>query len=170
MLRIELLCRQHDRTGFDCGEAALNDYLKRTAHQHIEKGISRTFVLVETDDPNNILGYFTLASCEVVTSDLPENYAKKYPARAPAAKLARLAVSTGLQRRGLGAIMMAEAMRRTLAVVENIGIIGFFVDAKNQAARQYYEQFGFMALPDNPLVMFLPIHSLKAAMDAARNK
>lgn len=56
MLQIELLCRQHDRTGFDCGEAALNDYLKRTAHQHIEKDISRTFVLVETDDPNNILG------------------------------------------------------------------------------------------------------------------
>lgn len=166
MLRIEPFCRLHDRKGFDCGEPALDDYLYKTARQHIEKGISRTFVLVDTDKPMKILGFFTLASCEVVTSRLPEKYAGKYPARAPAAKLARLAVSIDKQRRGLGATMMVEAMKRTLAVAENIGIIGFFVDAKSQAAREYYEQFGFIALSDNPLELFLPLRSIKAAMEA----
>lgn len=167
MLRIELLSRLHDRKGFDCGNPSLNDYLKKTARQHIEKGISRTFVLVNTVKPAKILGFFTLASCEVVTSGLPDKYAGKYPARAPAAKPARLAVSIDRQRRGLGSIMMVEAMKRTLAVAENIGIIGFFVNAKNQSACEYYEQFGFIALPDNPLDLFLPLHSLKVAMEAA---
>jgi ribosomal protein S18 acetylase RimI-like enzyme len=167
MLRIEPLSRLHDRKGFDCGDAALNEYLYRTAHQHIEKGISRTFVLVDTDNPKEILGFFTLASCEVVTTDLPKNYARKYPAKAPAAKLARLAISRDQQRRGLGTIMMVDAMKRTLAVAENIGIIGFFVDAKNQTAREYYGQFGFISLPDKPLELFLPLQSVKAAMETA---
>lgn len=167
MLGIEPLSRQHDRKRFECGKAALNEYLHRTARQHIQKGISRTFVLVDSDNPTEILGFFTLASCEVVTTDLPRKYAGKYPTKAPAAKLARLAVSTDQQRRGLGAIMMAEAMKRTLAVAENIGIIGFFVDAKDHAAREYYEQFGFISLPDRPLELFLPLQSIKAAVEAA---
>ena len=93
MLRIELLSREHDREGFSCSERDLDDYLKRTARQHNEKGISRTFVLVDSDEPVKILGFFTLASCEVVAAELPQEYAKKYPRKAPAAKLARLAVA-----------------------------------------------------------------------------
>ena len=166
MLRIELLSRGHDRQGFRCGERDLDDYLKRTARQHNDKGISRTFVLVDSDAPSNILGFFTLASCEVVTAALPPKFAKKYPTRAPAAKLARLAAATDRQRQGLGGLMMVDAMRRTLAVAENIGIIGFFVDAKNQGAREYYEQFGFVALPDYPLALFLPLATLAAAVEA----
>lgn len=167
MLRIELLSRRHDRKGFDCGEPELNDYLSRTARQYIEKGISRTFVLVDSGLPDKVLAFFTLAACQVVTSGLPANLAKKYPAKAPAAKLARLAVSSEQQGKGLGGILMVEAMKRTLAVAENIGIIGFFVDAKNQRAVEYYQQFGFIGLPNNPLELFLPLDSLRAALEAA---
>jgi GNAT superfamily N-acetyltransferase len=166
MLRIEPLSQGHDREGFSCGDRDLDDYLKRTARQHNDKGISRTFVLVDLDEPAKILGFFTLASCEVVTAELPSEYAKKYPRKAPAAKLARLAVAWDLQRQGLGGIMMADAMRRTLAVAENIGIIGFFVDAKNQSARTYYEQYGFVTLPTHPLALFLPLATLAAAVQA----
>jgi ribosomal protein S18 acetylase RimI-like enzyme len=165
MLRIELLSREHDREGFSCSERDLDDYLKRTAGQHNEKGISRTFVLVDSDEPVKILGFFTLASCEVVAAELPQEYAKKYPRKAPAAKLARLAVARDLQRQGFGGLMMVNAMRRTLAVSEHIGIIGFFVDAKNQSAREYYEQYGCVALPDHPLALFLPLATLAAAVE-----
>lgn len=166
MLKIELLSRQHDRGAFSCAEGDLDDYLKRIARQHNEKGIARTFVLVDTAESTRILGFFTLASCEVVAADLPPAYAKKYPTKAPAAKLARLAVSADRQRQGLGGIMMVEAMRRSLSVSENIGIIGFFVDAKNQGARSYYEQFSFIPLPSSPLTLFLPLATLAAALEA----
>ncbi|WP_429885662.1 GNAT family N-acetyltransferase [Geoalkalibacter halelectricus] len=167
MLKIELLAKHHDREAFRCSEQDLDEYLKKTARQHNEKGISRTFILVDSDEPKKILGFFTLTSCEVITTALPERYAKKYPSRAPAAKLARLAVSIDFQRRGFGKIMMVEAMRRTLAVSENIGIIGFFVDAKNKSAREYYEQFGFVSLPSNPLSLFLPLSTLAVALQRA---
>lgn len=166
MPSIELLSRGHDREGFSCGERELDEYLKRTARQHNDKGIARTFVLVDTDEPEKILGFFTLTSCEVVAAELPPEYAKKYPRKAPAAKLARLAVTMDRQRQGLGGLMMVDAMRRTLAVAENIGIIGFFVDAKNQGAHDYYEQYGFIALPNHPLALFLPLGTLAAAVEA----
>jgi GNAT superfamily N-acetyltransferase len=166
MLRIELLSQKHDREAFNCGVQALDDYLKKTARQHNDKGISRTFVLVDSDEPATILGFFTLASCEVVTAELPAEYAKKYPRQAPAAKLTRLAVVRDCQRQGLGGIMMVDAMRRTLAVAENIGIIGFFMDAKDQGARAYYEQYGFIALPEHPLALYLPLATLASAMQA----
>jgi GNAT superfamily N-acetyltransferase len=167
MLRIEPLTRRHDRKCFNCGNPALNGWLQKTALQHIEKGISRTFVLIDTCAPTMITGFFTLAGCEVVTRNLPAGFTGKYPSKAPAAKLARLAVSIDRQRQGLGTIMMAEAIKRTLSVAENIGIIGIFVDAKHQSAREYYEQFGFIALLEEPLELFLPLRSLQAAMDAA---
>ena len=166
MLRIELLSRSHDREGFSCGEPELDDYLKKTARQHIDKGISHTFVLVDGVEPLTILGFFTLTSCEVVTAELPTEYARKYPRKAPAAKLARLAVTTKWQRQGLGGLMLADAMWRTLSISENIGIIGFFVDAKNQDARDYYKQYGFIPLPSYPLALFLPLATLAEAVAA----
>lgn len=163
MLRIEKLGKNHDRKGFDCGELALNDFLQTLARQQQEKGISKTFVLVDTERPETILGYFSLVACEVVNEDLPAELAKKYPLRAPGAKLARLAVDRRCQRRGYGQIMLMEAMRKTLRVAENIGIIGFFVDAKNHEARNYYQQFGFLSFPVRPLEMFLPLATLRQA-------
>jgi GNAT superfamily N-acetyltransferase len=164
-LRIEPLTRAHNRQGFDCGSIELNQYLRSTARQHSEKGISRTFVLVEDKKPSEILGFFTLMSCEILVDKLPKKYSKKYPMRAPAAKLARLAVSKRIQKKGLGTRMMLDAMERILRVSEHLGIIGFFVDAKDDEAATYYRQFGFIPLPENSLELFLPLATIREAFN-----
>lgn len=164
-LRIESLTRKHDRKGFDCGNPDLNRYLRNVARQHTEKGISRTFVLVDEDNTTEILGFYTLSSCEIIVEKLPRKYSKKYPLRAPAAKLARLAVGKKHQRIGLGRYMLVSAIDRVLKVAEHLGIIGFFVDAKEEA-KTYYKQFGFIPLPDHPHEFFLPLATLKKAFDA----
>ena len=166
MLKIETLIKDHHRSEFDCGVDQLNQYLKRIARQHLNKGMSRTFVLIDDDKPTEILGFYTLAACEVLCEKLPRKYSKKYPSKAPAAKLARLAVAKKNQRRGFGALMLVNAIERVLKVSENLGIIGFFVDAKNKEAQGYYEQFGFIPFPDNPLELFLPIATLQKAYDS----
>ena len=165
-LRIDPLARAHNRQGFDCGSIELNQYLRHTARQHSEKGISRTFVLIEDEKPSEILGFFTLVSCEILVEKLPKKYSKKYPTRAHAAKLARLAISKRIQKKGLGTHMMLDAMERVLKVSEHLGIIGFFVDAKDDAAAMYYRQFGFIPLPDNPLELFLPLATIRQAFIA----
>ena len=162
MLRIEAL-GQHQRARFDCGEEALNRFLQTLARQQQAKGISKTFVLVDSARPKTIVGFYTLAACEVISAELPPQLARKYPAKAPGAKLARLAVDRRYQRRGYGQLLMMDAIRRTLLVAENLGIIGFFVDAKHHAARSYYAQFGFISFRDQPLEMFLPLATLRQA-------
>lgn len=161
MLKIETLRRDHDRSGFDCGDNALNQYIRKIARQHLHKGISRTFVIVDTDNLKEILGFYTLIACEIFIAKLPRKYAKKYPSKVPAAKLARLAVTQNRQRQGLGTQMMINAMKRVLKVSQHLGIIGFFVDAKDKSARLFYEQFGFIPLSDNPLELFLPLATLQ---------
>ena len=169
MLQIEALKKQHNRKHFDCGEPALNSFLQVLARQQQDKGISKTFVLLDSDQPTTIIGFFTLAACEVVSEELPQPLAKRYPDRAPGAKLARLAIDQSQQRRGYGKILMVEAMKKALLVADHIGIIGFFVDAKNHNSRVYYEQFGFISFPKQPLEMFLPISTLRQVFAALKH-
>ena len=166
MLQVEELKKHHNRKHFDCGDLALNTFLQVLARQQQDKGISKTFVLCDSACPTTILAFFALASCEVVSDDLPLPLAKKFPTRAPGAKLARLAVDRRQQRKGYGQILMVEAMRKALFVAEHIGIIGFFVDAKNHDSRVYYEQFGFISFPEHPMEMFLPLTTMRQALDA----
>ena len=81
--------------------------------------------------------------CEIRVAE----FAKKYPPVAPAAKLARLAVSKRRQKQGLGQLLMIQAMQRVLNVSEQVGVIGLLVDAKDETATHYYQQYGFMPFP-----------------------
>ena len=164
-LQIDLLTKKHNRVEFSCGDDALDTYLQRTARQHIDKGISRTFVLTESEAPETVLAFMTLTVSEVVALELPEQIAKKYPHKVPAAKLARLAVSSNMQRQGFGELMLVDAMQKTLLVAQNLGIAGLFVDAKHDEAKQYYSQFGFLSLPDKLGNLFLPIKTIAGFLE-----
>lgn len=162
MPEITALERSHDRAGFDCGVPVLNAFLKATARQHSQKGISRTFVL--TDGSPVILGFFTLTLGEVSSASLPDKYLRKYPDHGlPAVRLARLAVSRRAQKQQYGKLLLAEAVYRTTLIAEQAGIIGLFVDAKDDVAQRFYLRYGFLPLPEHPLQLFLPIESIRAA-------
>ena len=165
MLKIEPLGSQHDRESFDCGQPDLEDYLGRIARQHADKGVSRTFVLVDDAEPDTVLGFMTLALCEIIPSALPPKFAKKYAHRVYGVKLARLAISRSRQRQGLGALVMLHAMDRARSVADNAGIVGFFVDAKDTQAQAYYLRYGFIPLVNDPLRLFLPLATLNRALE-----
>jgi GNAT superfamily N-acetyltransferase len=160
MIRLEELNRFHNRAGFDCGIEELNEFLNNFARQNLKKGISRTFVLIEENIPKKILGYYTLSVFEIFAEKLPHKFAKKYKGRIPAVKLARLAVAKGLQKQGLGKCMIINAIKRVITISEHAGVIGLFVDAKNEDAKKYYLKFGFIPLPDHLLELFLPLATL----------
>ena len=158
--QIELLSKHHDRKGFDCGENALNQFLQRTARQHIQKGLSRTFVLVDSEQPSVIIGFFTLTLCEVQVDNLPPRWVKKYPDVVPGVKLARLAVSKEFQKLGIGSILLVESMKRAKVIADNAGVIGLFVDAKSFEVKKYYQRFGFEGTEEHPLLLFLPLSTI----------
>lgn len=164
MLQVERLADHHDRRSFVCGTLALDVYLQRMARQHLDKGISRTFVLVDDAAPEVILGFFTLSVCEVDSGKLPAGWGRKYPRRVPGTKLARLAVSNTVQGRGYGAALLHEALRRVVLGADQFGVVAVFVDAKDEVARDYYQRFGFPSFPENPLEMFLPMGTVRSAV------
>jgi GNAT superfamily N-acetyltransferase len=163
MLIIRPLDPSHDRKAFDCGVPVLNDFLHKTARQHRDKGLSNTFVLLDENTPREIRGFFTLSFLEVDATTLPGEHSRRLPksSRLPAAKLARLAVDKHYQGKGYGDLLMADAIKRIVATInESGGITGFFVDAKDEHAKRFYLRYGFISLQDTPLTLFLPLQTL----------
>ena len=163
MLRVELLDATHDRTGFDCGVEPLNRYLQQIARQHIAKGISKTFVLVDerAATPKPVLGFFTVSLCQVLGQQVPAKWAKKLPAQIPAMRLGRLAVTRSRQGTGYGKVLLVDALHRVARVADLAGGIGLFVDAKDQVAAAFYARFGFEPTPSHPLTLFMPTETIR---------
>ena len=160
-LIIEPISQSHNRPGFKCGIEALDNYLKRQAGQDNKRNISRVYVAVQPDNPEKIIGYYTLSSLSIELNNLPENLIKKLPKHPiPAALIGRLAVAKFAQRNGIGGILLADAIKRTMAVSNEIAIYAMVVDAINARAMSFYKQYGFRPLCDKPLRLFLPLKSI----------
>jgi len=164
--RIELLAKSHDRDGFDCGIEALNLFLKQTARQHAERGISRTYVLVDENAvaPKPIIGYFALNLCQIKSERLSTEQARKLPRNVSGVRLGRLARAKPFKGQGIGDILMVAAMKKFIEVFNLAGGIGLFVDAKDQHAKEFYERFGFISLPSNEFELFLPVKTIQEAL------
>jgi len=161
MSRFEELTRSHNRAGFDCGVQELNVFLHNLAHQNLKKGLSRTFVLTSEGVPEEILSFYTLSIFEISAQKLPQKFSKKYKGSLPAVKIARLVVAKALQYQGFGKHMIIDAVRRAVVISKHAGLIGLFVDAKDEDAKKYYLKFGFIPLPDHGLELFLPLKTLQ---------
>lgn len=166
MFKLELLTKSHARDDFDCGSEPLNSFLRQTARQHAERGISRTYVLIDESDsePHPIAGYFSINLCQVKSEILPASEAKKLPRTASAIRLGRLAVDKNRQRQGIGKILLVGAMTKFLEIFERAGGIGMFVDAKDHEAKAYYEKMGFVPLPSQELELFLPLKTIQEVL------
>lgn len=166
---IEPLRREHDRTRFQCGEAALDDYLARFARQNQESGVARTCVAVGQADPARILGYYSLAVGAIDKANLPPGAARRFPNfPLPVARLARLAVDQSQQGRGFGEYLLIDALSRCLRVAEDVGIAAVVIDAKHERARAFYMRYEFDALPDHPLTLWLPLPAVQKLFSTPR--
>ena len=159
---IELLDGSHDRESFDCGSEPLNRFLRQVARQHNERGVARTFVMVQdgAQAPKAILGFFSLSAFEVTGAELPSEVAKKLPRQIPAARLGRLAVAKTMQGQRIGTVLLFAALKKVAQTAQSIGIAALFVDAKDTEAARFYERFRFVPLPEQPLTLFLPLRTL----------
>lgn len=160
-IRITPLEEVHDLSKFDCGNDELNAFLQKTAGQHQRKYISKTYVLVNDDEPTEIMGFYTLAVRRMVPKvDLPEEMAKKMPHEVPRFSLARLAVRKDLQGQNHGEYLLAHAVDRGARVAGEIGGYALFVDAKDSGGAAFYMKYGFTPFPDDPLILCLPFKDI----------
>lgn len=160
---IEPLARHHDRDGFTCGEPALDAYLRRQAAQDVRRRVARVFVAVG-DEPRKILGYYSLSATSFDRAELPPAAAKRLPHYpVPAAVIGRLAVDLVCQGRGLGELLLLDAVRRVLRAGAALAVYAVVVDAKNERARAFYRRFGFRPFASLPRRLFLPLETFRKA-------
>jgi GNAT superfamily N-acetyltransferase len=161
--RIERLESGHVREGFDCGKPSLDDFFRVLVIQYEKRNLGRTYVTVEGED-RRVLGHYTLASGAIRAESLPAKEAKKLPRHAvPVVLLARLAVDRRVRAKGLGASLLRDALTRSLDLSDKVGIDAIVVDALDDEAKSFYERFGFLSLTDNPMRLFLPFSTVRAA-------
>lgn len=157
--RVAPLDASHDRTAFKSSSEALNRYLREQVTQDIRRRVTACFVAL-TDD-QHIAGYYTLAAASLLLTDLPTSAGKKLPRypTVPVVRMGRLAVDQAFKGRGLGGALLADALNRVSH--SEIAAYALMVDAKEEAAVAFYQHHGFIALPDTPLTLFLPLATVQ---------
>jgi len=160
------LRREHPRKTFHCGEPAVDDWLAGRALQNQQKHLSVTKVLL--DDAKAIAGYYTLATGQVDFGDLPVEISKQLPRRLlPVAVLAWLGVDAVHQGRGLGRILVAQALRDCYEAGKTFAFIAVILDCLHDKAKAFYRQWDFESLPGHPYRLCLSAQRLKAMMEQA---
>jgi ribosomal protein S18 acetylase RimI-like enzyme len=154
----ELEAKRHNRSGFDCGVEPLNRYLKTQAGQHRVKGIATTFVLVDSERPSWILGYYSLSAASLAFERLTESDRKGLPAYPiPAVRIGRLATSVSARGQGLGELLLQNALKRILQARTTLGVHAAIVEAKDPAAEGFYRKYGFRLCDPQSRQLYLPL-------------
>ena len=152
----------HDVISFDCGQVDLNDWLRLHALTNQRAGMSTVFVTSAGNAPN-VLGYYALATGGVENSVAPSRITRGVPRHpVPVILLTRLAVDTSAQGTGVGRALLVDALRRTDAAADEVGVRALLIHAKDDAARDcYLHHAEFEPSPTDPLHLFLLMKDLR---------
>lgn len=154
------LSAEHDLSDFDCGESALNDWLKHRALKN-ESRFSRTYVVCEGQ---RVVAYFCISAGAVERAAAPNKLKRNAPDSIPVSVIGRLAVSASYAGKGLGADLLADALRRIAIASQSIGIGAVLVHAKDAPAKAFYLACAeFVEYPADSRTLFLPIETVIAA-------
>ena len=159
--RIFALDKSYQKDNFDCGIENLNIYLKKYASQDIKRKFAQVFI-ISLSNSEEIIGFYTLSAFTIQTLSLPVEIAKKLPKYpVPVSLLGRLAVDVNYQKKGIGKLLLADALKRVIKASEIIGIYALIVSAKNEEVKSFYKRYGFIELLDENNHLFI---SLKTAV------
>lgn len=153
------LSTAHSLEDFDCGEALLDEWLKRRAGANQLTGASRTFVVVDPDQ--RVLGYYAMAAGAVSHQAATGAVRRNMPDPIPVMVLARLAVAHRAQGLKLGGALLQDAVNRAVAVSQNAGVRALLVHALHDRAKEFYEHYGFRASPLHPMTLMLRLNPAK---------
>jgi GNAT superfamily N-acetyltransferase len=158
------LAKEHDRSGFRCGEGELDEWFRKRAGQDVRRNVARVFVAL---DESGIAGFYSLSAFTLSLDEVPESLAGKLPRydRIPAALIGRLARDERRKGEGVGELLVADAVRRVLSAAEEIAVFAIIVEAKGDRASTFYRSLGFIPFPNDPSRLFM---LTSTAVDAAR--
>ena len=154
---------KHNTAAFSCGtHLSLDQWLKQYAISSAKSGSSRTFVSCINSE---VVGYYSLTAGSIEFNKAPDRLSKgmpQYPI--PYILLARLAVDTRFQKRGVGYSLLQDAFGRVLNIAEDIGIRAFLTEAIDNDASKWYQQYGFMPFVDKPQMLYMLLKDIRKTL------
>ncbi|KTD20606.1 GNAT family N-acetyltransferase [Legionella israelensis] len=165
--KITLLEKSHIKSDFSCGIEELDNYLKHTASQDIKRRIAAVYVLTE-EQSDVVLGFYTLSSTIIPLDELPGSISRKLPGYPliPATLIGRLALDKKYQFKGLGQILLVNALKKCFIKSKEIASMAVVVEAKNDKAKSFYEKLGFIPYVDKKDKLFITMKTIsKIAFD-----
>ncbi len=151
----------HDLATFDCGEAFLNDWLKRRALKNHASGASRCFVVCLSA---TVIGYYSLSAGAICHESAPKNLLRNMPDPLPVLLLGRLAVDKRYHNQGIGQALLRDAMLRAVNVASNAGVFALLVHALSDPAKQFYISRGFVVSPLQPITLMMTIETIRTIL------
>ena len=164
--------KKHDRAAFSCGSERIDNYLKQSAKKHQKGDFTRVWVAVAPEEAK-LFGYYAVNAHGIEGADLPEALTKHAPGHGfvPAGYISMIGVDQTQQGKGLGRILLFDALKRFAAAADEIGVAVAVLDILDEGGaeavdkrRKFYEGMGFQAFPTNPMRMFIPIKTVRAVI------
>jgi len=147
----------HIVDAFESGERSLDDWLRRRARVNQISGASRTFVVCRGE---RVVGYYALAAGGVASHEAPGRLRRNMPDPIPVFILGRLAVDRAEQGRGLGSLLLRDAVIRTAAAAQFGGVAGLLAHAISPEAKRFYMRHGFIESPADPMTLVARLKDL----------
>lgn len=141
-----LLAEAHDASDFDSGEPALDEWLRRRAWSNLQAGASRTYVVCARGSLR-VVGYFSVSMGQILASETTGAMRRNMPRFIPAVTLGRLAIDRAWQGKGLGGVLLADAVDRSLRASTEVSARLVIVHAISDATEAFYRHHGFTRLP-----------------------
>lgn len=157
----EPLNSNHKKPEFDCENEQLNHYLHKQAKQDVKRKLAACFILADSE--NNISGFYTLSNAGISRELIPENIKKRLPLTysvIPVTLLGRLAVSEKMKGKGIGKLLLIDALKRSNKVSGFVGSMAVVVDPIDESAEKFYLKYQFVKLPGSGK-MFLPMKTIE---------
>lgn len=163
--------KSHEREAFDCGDAELNEFLRRHARQSHERGGAKTFVATPVDDGRRVVGFYSLSPASIDYARTPA-LVKMGLARyeVPVFRLGRLGVDLAAQGQSLGGQLLLAAGRRCIRAATEVGGVALLIDAKNARVAAWYEAYGALPLLDEPRSLVLSPTTVEADVKLAGHR
>lgn len=153
---------RHDVEHFRCGEASLDDWLREQARPAAVRRTARTWVWTDTED--TVVGYYALSAHKVSREQVPSRVGRGGPVEIPAVLIGRLALAESLRGRGLGPVLLADALSRVVEATRTVAARLVVVDALHEHAAVFYERLGFTRIPDT-LRLVQKLADVEAALE-----
>ena len=158
-----VLGEDHRVEGFDCGDPARNAWLCTRAFSNQRNDDTRTYVALRGDE---VVGFHALTVGSVLRAAVPGPLRRNAADPVSYVLLAQLAVALRHQHQGLSAELIRHAMGQAAKIAEIAGCRLFAVHPGRPDLVSYYKKFGFVPTETVPLLMAMPMRTVRRILAA----